>query len=1375
MARKLLLLLVIAFTLVFSGCITSYTPKESVVELASRGTQVFTAVSDDATARLVWYLDGRRVAYGQTRYTFNAEQNIGTTIITHQLIVREEGGRNALYYKYSGMPAPSVTWTIRVMPPSLPAPCYLDEDGDGYGDVAKMVQSNTPPANCLKDKTDCNDDDEAVHPGAAEVCGDAIDQDCSGADLTCPVDPNDVDNDGDGVTENQGDCNDASPTVHPGAAEVCGDAIDQDCNGADLICPPNPNDVDNDGDGVTENQGDCNDGNAAILPGANDICGDGIDQDCSGADTICPPGPLDTDNDGDGLTENQGDCNDANPAIFAGATDICGDQIDQDCSGADAVCPPGPSDTDDDGDSYTENEGDCNDGNASIFPGANDVCGDGVDQDCSGGDEICPPDPNNSDDDNDGFTENQGDCNDSNPAVRPGAAESCNNLDDNCNGQTDEGVRVSFYRDSDGDTYGSAAAAVQACVAPAGYVADHSDCDDAVATVHPNATEICNNIDEDCDGQTDEGVLLTFYQDGDRDTFGNAAMSTQACAAPNGYVTSSNDCDDTRAAVHPEATETCNGLDDNCNAQTDEGVLLTFYRDADNDAYGNAAATTQACTPPAGYVTSSNDCNDTVASIHPGASEICNTFDDNCNGSVDEGVLLTFYRDADNDTYGNAAATVQACAAPAGYATSSSDCNDTLAAVHPGASETCNEVDDNCNGMSDEPYLTFYQDADSDSHGLISATTRACAAPGGYVSSNDDCNDTLASVYPGANETCNGIDENCNGAVDEGVLITFYRDADNDTYGNATATTQACTVPAGYVATSSDCNDTVASIHPGASETCNTADDNCNGSVDEGVLVTFYQDADSDSYGNATATTQACTVPAGYVATSNDCNDTVASIHPGASETCNAADDNCNGSVDEGVLLTFYRDADRDTYGNAGITTQACAVPSGYTTNSTDCNDGLASVHPGAAEICNTLDEDCDGTVDEGVLLTFYADQDSDGHGNSASVRQACSAPANYVASADDCNDGNAAINPGAAETCNQADDNCNGSTDEGDVCVVAIPEAPLNVVATDITSGRTDIQVTWTASQGAAFYRVYRAVYAQNGNYIPVGDNITETSFVYTQDFAADVLDQVGPFPQGDDYLLNLEAYRQQIVPYLFNFKAPAFFRVEACNADGDCSDLSAADAGQAEFIHTAAYSEVAQMITPLWFHPILVTFGSLPSGANALSWCGIDFCGPAGGMYMGRLNGTMYSPQLDVYYENYTDGWMNHSAARFWVDGYLGGLQRGIATSQTIRISGNFDATFGAIQARLFSYFSIPLSSGTNDGYVTVTYKGAAYQFALPINAETAEIRLMEQLAPARNDADYTVSRNTTAYPVPFAEEPLTDCPLWSEDLAVQCNRIP
>ncbi len=188
-----------------------------------------------------------------------------------------------------------------------------DVDADGY-----YVERGCGTEN------DCNDGDAAVNPGAEEICGDDIDQDCDGSDLDC----DDVDNDGDGYTENQGDCNDNDATIYPGAEEICNDGIDQDCDGSDLDC-------DNDRDGYTPNQGDCNDNDDTIYPGAEEICSDGIDQDCDGSDLDCD----DVDNDGDGYTPNQGDCNDNDATIYPGAEEIFGDGIDQDCNGIDE---PGP-------------------------------------------------------------------------------------------------------------------------------------------------------------------------------------------------------------------------------------------------------------------------------------------------------------------------------------------------------------------------------------------------------------------------------------------------------------------------------------------------------------------------------------------------------------------------------------------------------------------------------------------------------------------------------------------------------------------------------------------------------------------------------------------------------------------------------------------------------------------------------------------------------------------------------------------------------------------------------------------------------------------------------------------------------------------------
>jgi hypothetical protein len=523
----------------------------------------------------------------------------------------------------------------------------IDDDGDGY----------------TENQGDCNDSDATIHPGALEICGDGIDQDCSGSDSQCLPDPMDVDNDGDGFSENQGDCNDNNLTIHPGAIETCGDGIDQDCNGSDLQCLPDPLNIDDDGDGFSENQGDCDDNNDTVHPGAIEICGDGIDQDCNGSDLICDPNsttqtvvfgdtpnanypgtvqdtfinlnqdvnfnnvqlntytwpinkpanaillrfdlsqipagaqiqnatlslyqtaaggdavydvsvhkiinhnpdlnqatgytcdganqwtanntcynniplaqadiaaaenvkpldqnigykewvikamvqawvndsasnyglllnsdkvansdsyrffgaseatdaarrpkltvtytinfsPDDIDDDEDGYTENQGDCNDSNAAIHPGATEICGDGIDQDCNGSDLQCPQTWY-KDSDGDSYsngstiqsvnrpasnyyleselTANSGDCNDSNASVYPGAAEICGDGIDNNCNGSiDDGCAPDPKDVDDDGDGFTETDGDCNDNNATIYPGAIEICGDgIDQDCNG-----------------------------------------------------------------------------------------------------------------------------------------------------------------------------------------------------------------------------------------------------------------------------------------------------------------------------------------------------------------------------------------------------------------------------------------------------------------------------------------------------------------------------------------------------------------------------------------------------------------------------------------------------------------------------------------------------------------------------------------------------------------------------------------------------------------------------------------------------------------------------------------------------------------------------------------------------------------------------
>jgi hypothetical protein len=485
-----------------------------------------------------------------------------------------------------------------------------------------------------------------------------------------------------------------------------------------------------------------------------------------------------------------------------------------------------------------------------------------------------------------------------------------------------------------------------------GFTEDDGDCDDQDASIAPGAEEICDEIDNDCDGEVDEDVLGQFYADGDGDGYGDLSVSAEACDVPSGYVEDATDCDDAAAEIHPDAPERCNGVDDDCDHSIDEDVQDLWYLDHDGDGHGDPVVSQESCDPGEGWVADADDCDDLDATSHPGAEEVCDLADNDCDGSVDEEVTSDWYADADGDGWGDASTETQACGAPSGHIARSGDCDDGDASVNPAAAELCNGVDDDCDGSVDEADAldagSWYADSDGDGYGDAAAAMIACTAPSGHVADDSDCDDTAAATNPAAGEVCDGVDNDCDGITDPDDAAdasTWHLDTDGDGYGNPLATATACSQPAGWVADGSDCDDGDSGANPSAEEICDGTDNDCDGSVDEGLATTWYLDWDMDGYGDDDRSVLDCEAPSSdYVSTGGDCDDSSAAHHPGATPGCDGDDYDCDGAVDS--------DADGDGYADISC-------------GGDDCDDSDAAMYPEPAGGC-AMGTSCQDILDSG-------------------------------------------------------------------------------------------------------------------------------------------------------------------------------------------------------------------------------------------------------------------------------------------------------------------------------------------------------------------------------------------------------------------------
>lgn len=279
---------------------------------------------------------------------------------------------------------------------------------------------------------------------------------------------------------------------------------------------------------------------------------------------------------------------------------------------------------------------------------------------------------------------------------------------------------------------------------------------------------------------------------------------------------------------------------------------------------------------------------------------------------------------------------------------------------------------------------TWYQDNDGDGYGNAGVSQLACAQPSGYVSDDTDCNDNDINAFPGA-------------PCDDGSVCTFGETYDNDC--NCTGGV-VVNCDDGLDCTLDECDPINGCMNTPMDELCDDGNP-CTENYCEagGCVVIVIPDSDGDGFCD-----------------SIDCDPNDDTIYAGAPELCDGKDNDCDGEIDEGVLVTLYLDSDGDGYGNPDIQVLGCAGLEGFSEIAGDCDDSNDQINPDGIEVCDGVDNNCNDSTDEG--LSF--DEDGDGYTSLSSC----------LGSADDCDDTNENVYPGAPEVCDGLDNNCDGIVD---------------------------------------------------------------------------------------------------------------------------------------------------------------------------------------------------------------------------------------------------------------------------------------------------------------------------------------------------------